>query len=182
MPFTLGCRPISGLPPISRQRQGRGCTPPTLHDLEGASQMDKGWTPRLSNGQGFDPPNPSRLVPNGQGFDPPNPSRQGFEPPNPSRLWSSSQMDNDWTEEDKGCTPRPAAPKRRRMGPPTLHDLDGSPKGQGWDPHVSQFGAVPQEDKDKTPSNLARFGAAPQKDKDGTLQPFTIWWRFPSGI
>ena len=55
-------------------------------------------------------------------------------------------------------------PKRTRIGPPTLHDLSRSPKGQGWDP-----------------PNPSRFGVAPQKDKDGTPQPFTIWSGSPKG-
>ena len=151
----MGCRPIPVFP-LFCQLQAKSCTPPTLHDLERASQMDKGWTPRLSNGQGFDPPNPSRLVPNGQGFDPPQPfttwsgsaNGQGFEPPTlhdfgaapkwtrvwppqPFTTWRGSQM-------DKGLTPNPSrlgvAPKWTRVGPPpigldppTLHDLAGVP-------------------------------------------------------
>ena len=54
-----------------------------------------------------------------QGWDPPNPSRFGrrpkrtrIGPPNPSRLGVAPQKDKDGT-------------------PPTLHDLDGAPKGQG---------------------------------------------------
>ena len=109
----MGCRPIPVFP-LFCQLQAKSCTPPTLHDLEGASQMDKGWTPRLSNGQGFDPPNPSRLVPNGQGFDPPNPSRLGAAP----------QM-------DKGLNPQPFT---------TLEQL---PNGQGFGPpNPSRLGGV----------------------------------------
>ena len=70
-----------------------------------------------------DPPNPSRLVPNGQGFDPPNLSRLGAAP----------QMDkglNPPTLHDFG-----AAPKWTRVWPPpTLHDLEGFSNGQGFDP------------------------------------------------
>ena len=38
-------------------------------------------------------------------------------PPQPFTIWSGSQMDKDWT-------------------PPTLHDLEWLPNGQGLDPHT----------------------------------------------
>ena len=67
-----------------------------------------------ANGQGLDPPNPSRFgaAPKWTRIGPPNPSSghptgQGWDPPNPSRFG--------------------AVPKWTRIGPPTLHDLAGVP-------------------------------------------------------
>ena len=92
-----------------------------------------------------------------KGWTPPN--RIG--PPNPSRLGGGSQMDKGWTwsgsQMDKG------------LAPPTLHDLEGLPNGQGFGPpNPSRLGVAPK---------WTRVG--PPKS-DWTPRPFTTWRVFLS--
>ena len=74
-----------------------------------------------------------------------HPNGQGLDPPNPSRLGAATQM-------DKGLTP------------PTLHDLERLPNGQGFDP----------------PPTLHDLERPPKWTRVGPPQPFTTWRAFLS--
>ena len=65
--------------------------------------------------------------------------------------------------------------------PPTLHDLERLPNGQGFDPpqaFMTWSGSANGQGFD--PPNPSRLGAATQMDKGWTPQPFTTWRAFLS--
>ena len=146
-----------------------------------------------------DPPNPSRFgaalrctpqpctiwtgSPKGQGWGPPtfHDLDWRWDSPNPSRFGAAPQKDKDWTPQPFTIWRlfNPSRNQKDKDGTPlTLHDLDGSSKGEGWDfPTLHDLQWRPTGTRLGPPQPLA----APQKDKDWTPQPFTIWRLFLSG-
>ena len=113
MPFTLGCRPISGFPLFASSSEG-GCTPSNPSRFGAAPKWtDKDWIPPTLHDL-------ERLLQK-EGLHPPNTIRSGSQmdkdwTPQPFTIWSGSQMDKDWTP------PNPsrfgAVPKWTRIGRP----------------------------------------------------------------
>ena len=153
-----------------------------------------------------------------------HPNGQGLDPPNPSRLGAATQMDKGLTpptlhdlERPKGWTPQTfttwraflsrkltadfllpnsaykmchlhwavgrsrgspyfAKLQAKSCTPATLHDLKGAPKWTKFDPPtLHDLERLRKMDKGLTPPTLHDLERLPQMDKGLTPQPFATW-------